>query len=73
MTHSRLYKNGRLDHSDFPFEDMSKLKNSLSDFYWFDFVAPTEFELAELGQVLGLNKLALADALNGKQRPKLEH
>lgn len=73
MAHSRLYKKGKLAQSDFPFEDISKIKKSINDFYWFDFVDPSETELAELGQELGLNKLALADALNGKQRPKLEH
>jgi magnesium transporter len=73
MAHSRLYKKGQLAQSDFPFEDISKIKKSVSDFYWFDLVDPTESELAELGKELGLNKLALADALNGKQRPKLEH
>jgi magnesium transporter len=73
MAQSRLYKKGKLVESNFPFEDISLIQKSTSDFYWFDFVDPTEAELAELGKELGLNKLALADALNGKQRPKLEH
>jgi magnesium transporter len=73
MAQSRLYKKGKLVESNFPFEDISKIKKSVNDFYWFDFVDPTETELAELGKELGLNKLALDDALNGKQRPKLEH
>jgi len=73
MAQSRLYKKGKLVQSNFPFEDISKIKKSVNDFYWFDFVDPTETELAELGKELGLNKLALDDALNGKQRPKLEH
>lgn len=73
MAQSRLYKKGKFVESNFPFEDISKIQKSPSDFYWFDFVDPTEAELAELGKELGLNKLALADALNGKQRPKLEH
>ncbi|MEY2698152.1 MAG: magnesium and cobalt transporter CorA [Actinomycetota bacterium] len=73
MAQSRLYKKGKLVESNFPFEDISRIQKSTSDFYWFDFVDPTEAELAELGKELGLNKLALADALNGKQRPKLEH
>lgn len=73
MAQSRLYTHGKLAQSDFSFEDISKIKKSVNNFYWFDFVDPTEIELAELGKELGLNKLALADALNGKQRPKLEH
>lgn len=73
MAQSRLYKKGKLVKSDFPFDDIAVIKKSASDFYWFDFVDPTPEELTELGNELGLNKLALADALNGKQRPKLEH
>lgn len=73
MQRSRLYKNGQLTETDFGLDRIAKLKALKSSFYWFDLVAPTEEELAGLGEELSLNKLAVEDALRGKQRPKLEH
>lgn len=73
MQRSRLYKNGQLVENNFGLDRVKKLKALKSSFYWFDLVAPTEAELSGLGQELSLNKLAVEDALRGKQRPKLEH
>ena len=47
-------------------------KNS-KQFAWIDLVNPTETELEQLAESIGLHELAVADALNGRQRPKLEH
>jgi len=73
MHRSRLYKNGQLAETNFDISRVSKLKGSKTSFYWIDLVAPSETELAQLGADLSLNKLAVEDALRGKQRPKLEH
>lgn len=73
MRRSRIYENGQVVKSNFSLSEISSLKSSRRQFFWIDLVAPTEKELAFLGAELGLNKLALADAFNGRQRPKLEH
>ena len=70
---SRLYTNNVLVETDFPFTDIKKINKAKTSFYWYDLVDPSEAELAALGKELGLNQLALSDALKGKQRPKLEH
>jgi len=41
-------------------------------FLWVDVVDPDEAELAKLGDVFGLTRLYLEDALRPRQRPKLE-
>lgn len=73
MATSRLYTNNVLAETDFPFDRIKKIDKAKTSFYWYDLVDPSESELAALGKELGLNELALSDALKGKQRPKLEH
>ena len=41
-------------------------------FVWLGLHAPTEAEMQEVGDAFGLHELALEDALNKHQRPKLE-
>lgn len=73
MRRSRLYTDGQVVETDFALSRLPKLKLLKKSFFWIDLVAPTEKELAVLGEELGLNSLALEDAFSGRQRSKLEH
>ncbi|MEY4742143.1 MAG: hypothetical protein RL672_893 [Actinomycetota bacterium] len=73
MQRSRLYKNGVLVEQDFDLDRVRALKRDKTAFFWIDLVAPTREQLDLLGAELGLNELALEDALNGRQRTKIEH
>lgn len=73
MATSRLYTNNVLVETDFEFSEIKRINKAKNSFYWFDLVDPSEADLTALGKELGLNELALSDALKGKQRPKLEH
>ena len=48
-------------------------RSSKGEFAWIDLRDPTEGELAGLREALGLHDLAVEDALDAEQRPKLEH
>jgi Mg2+ and Co2+ transporter CorA len=73
MQHSRIYRNAKLAESQFDLERISDLIVEPNTFFWVDLVAPTEADLAKVGQELGLNSFAVEDAFKGRQRPKLEH
>lgn len=73
MQRSRLYKNGVLVEQDFDLGRVRALKRDKNSFFWIDLVAPSAGILEDLGANLGLNELALEDALKGRQRTKLEH
>ena len=42
-------------------------------FVWIGLVEPDQAELDEVGRAFGLHELAIEDAVNAHQRPKLEH
>ncbi|MEN9607043.1 MAG: hypothetical protein RL605_871 [Actinomycetota bacterium] len=73
MQRSRLYKNGVLVEQDFDLDRVRALKRDKNSFFWIDLVAPTAEQLGILGAELGLNELAIEDALKGRQRTKMEH
>lgn len=73
MQHSRIYRNGQVAETQFDLERISDLAIEKDTFFWLDLVAPTEAELAKLGDELGLSSFAVEDAFKGRQRPKLEH
>jgi magnesium transporter len=70
---SRIYRDGQLAETSFDLELISDLEGDKHAFYWLDLVAPSEEELAKLGEELQLNAFAIEDAFTGSQRPKLEH
>lgn len=73
MATTRLYKNGVLAESDFPVADISDYIGQNGCTVWADFVSPTESDLADIEEELGLHKLAVEDAVHSFQRPKLDH
>ena len=74
MAHTRCYRDGELQDADFPVEDVSEHLDAYPDgVVWIDLVAPTPEDLALVADELGLHALAVEDAVQGRQRPKLDH
>jgi magnesium transporter len=71
--HSRLYRNGVLEAENFPLEEVSQYLAQDGTIVWVDFCAPSRDELHQLAAELGLHELAVEDAVDEHQRPKLDH
>ena len=73
MAHTRLYRDGQLALEDFPVEDISDhLDGGGPNVVWLDLCAPTPADLAMVRAEFGLHELAVEDAINPHQRPKLD-
>ena len=73
MARTRMYCRGVLEVEDFPVADISEYLERPDTIVWADFCAPSMGELHELADELGLHPLAVEDALDEHQRPKLDH
>jgi magnesium transporter len=69
---TRLYRAGRLDQEGFPVADVSDYVGQPGTFVWVDLCAPDVDDLNVVAEELGLHRLAVADALSTRQRPKLD-
>jgi hypothetical protein len=67
-----MYCKGVLEVEDFPVADISDHLERPDTIVWADFCAPSKEELHELADELGLHPLAVEDALDEHQRPKLD-
>ncbi len=65
------YQNGK-KLADIPVEDISEYVILPDTFVWVALFEPTPQELNEMAEEFGLHELAVEDARNGHQRPKLE-
>ena len=72
VAHTRLYREGELVLQDFPVEDISEYLKDESACVWLEYCDPTKAELATIAEELQLHPLAVEDALNEHQRPKLD-
>src|SRR3569833_2814632 len=72
MTKTRAYRDGELLKEDFPMADVSDFLAEPDTAVWVDLCAPSEGDLAELADELGLHRLAVEDAVQEHQRPKLD-
>ena len=73
MAHTRLYRDGQLALEDFPVEDISDhLDGGGPNVVWLDLCAPKPADLAMVRAEFGLHELAVEDAINPHQRPKLD-
>ena len=72
MSRTRLYRHGALEAEDFPATEISDYVADPSSVVWFDLCDPTAEELASISEELGLHPLAVEDAVNERQRPKLD-
>jgi magnesium transporter len=67
---TRLWRNGKVEKEDFPFEDLSDHIAQGDCMVWADLTAPDAKWLAALGEELSLDKLAIEDAVAHHDRPK---
>jgi magnesium transporter len=72
MAHTRLYRGGKLELEDFPVKDISDYLADENAYIWLDYCEPTAAELATIAEELQLHPLAVEDAVNEHQRPKLD-
>ncbi|TWP50946.1 magnesium transporter CorA family protein [Lentzea tibetensis] len=72
MVRSRLYRDGALVESDFPITRLAELVKSPENIIWFDLCAPEKHEIELVRDELGLHELAIEDAFQEHQRPKLD-
>ncbi len=70
---TRLYRRGVLEREDFPVGEISGLVGHPDVVVWLDLLRPTEAELVKVGDELGLHELAVEDAVQRRQRPKVDH
>src|SRR5690606_28818906 len=73
MVRTRIYRGGQLDASDFPLERVSDALEVPDSLVWVDLHGPSTDELDALADELGLHHLAVEDAIEPHQRPKLDH
>jgi magnesium transporter len=69
---TRVYRNGRLEKENFPVEDVSDYLSDPDAFVWVDLCGPRAEDLDHVAAELGLHALAIEDALEARQRPKLD-
>jgi magnesium transporter len=72
MPRTRLYCDGVLAAEGFPIAEISDYLAEENSFVWFDLCRPTETDLAAISEELGLHPLAVEDAMQEHQRPKVD-
>ncbi|HYQ65288.1 magnesium transporter CorA family protein [Actinophytocola sp.] len=72
MARTRLYRDGKLVAEGFPPEDISEHLRDESLTIWLDLGDPSEDDLALIADELGLHELAVEDAVQSRQRAKLD-
>jgi magnesium transporter len=72
MTRTRLYRNGVLEAEGFPVQDISDYITQPGVTVWLDLCAPDADGLAMISEELQLHHLAVEDAVQQRQRPKLD-
>jgi magnesium transporter len=73
MARTRLYRSGALVLEDFPVDDISEHLTDPSSVVWLDLYRPGADDFAMIGREFGIHELALEDAAQQRQRPKLDH
>jgi magnesium transporter len=69
---TRLYRNGRLVCEGFPVHDISEHLRDEQAVVWLDLRDPDRADLAVLSDEFGLHPLAVEDAIDEHERPKLD-
>ena len=69
---TRLYRNGRLELEGFPVAEISDHLEDEGVTIWLDLRDPDHDDLAVLSEEFGLHPLAIEDAVQEHQRPKLD-
>jgi magnesium transporter len=69
---TRVYRKGALEAEGFAVADVSEYLQEPDTIVWVDLCGPSKEQLQELAGELGLHELAVEDALDPHQRPKLD-
>ena len=69
---TRVYRGGQLVLENFPVVDVSDYLEQEGTTVWVDLCAPQASDLALVAEELGLHELAIEDAVDRHQRPKLD-
>ncbi len=72
MARTRLYRNGVLESEDFPVADISDHLGDDQAVVWLDLCEPTQADFDAIREEFGLHVLAVEDAMDFGQRPKLD-
>jgi magnesium transporter len=72
MRHTRLYRQGMLEAKDFPAAQISDFLEQPDTVVWLDLCEPDQEDLAVVSQEFGLHPLAVEDAIQEHERPKLD-
>jgi magnesium transporter len=72
LANIRAYVGHRMVASDFPLDDVPAHLREPDSAVWIDLCGPSPAQLAELAARLGLHELAVEDALQQRQRPKVD-
>ena len=72
MRHTRLYRQGELEAKDFPAAQISDYLQQSDTVVWLDLCEPDQQDLAVVSQEFGFHPLAVEDATQEHERPKLD-
>jgi magnesium transporter len=72
MHHTRLYRQGVLEAKDFPAAQISDYLLTPGTVVWLDLCEPDQEDLEVLSEEFGLHPVAIEDALQQHERPKLD-
>jgi magnesium transporter len=72
MRHTRLYRDGVLEAKDFPAAQISDYLDEPGTVVWLDLCEPDRADLEVISQEFGLHPLAVEDAVQPHERPKLD-
>ncbi|MBF4591120.1 MULTISPECIES: magnesium transporter CorA family protein [unclassified Curtobacterium] len=72
MVSTRSWRNGSDAERDFPVDRVSDLVADEDAFVWIDYTDPSATDLRQVEEELGIHALAVEDAVEHGQRPKLD-
>lgn len=72
MPRTRCYREGVLADEDFPVDQLSEHLTNPTAVVWVDLCGADVGHLQDVAEELGLHRLAVEDATQGRQRPKFE-
>jgi magnesium transporter len=72
MARTRVYRNGELAAEGFPVAEISDHLADEASVVWCDLTDPNKDDLLTIRDELSLHSLAIEDALQARQRPKVD-
>ncbi|MBA2561261.1 MAG: magnesium transporter CorA family protein [Propionibacteriales bacterium] len=72
ISRTRVYRNGALEMENCPISQVSDYLQEPDTVVWVDLCAPSPADVRLVGDELGLHHLAVEDAIEAHQRPKLD-